>query len=182
MIYNYVHPYQLPDGQEHAMDEGRGVYDSTLTGDGVYVEGDLVVVSPTTGNVQKWIAPGAGLLLALAGADWSQPFAKQYWLDDGVVLNKIKKVNYFVFTYQAAGGAAVADGSNAAFDATDLALVQGGDVRDIHFNATEKCITIADTSGTANNPQVQLIDTYRGGVGDSNVQVLARIQDSWLLS
>jgi len=181
MIYNYVHPYLLPDGEEEAADEILGVYDSALSGDGVYVEGDLVTISPTTGKVMKWIAPGAGLLLGLANQKYDQPFAKQYFLDFGVPINILDQENYFVFTYQAASLGAVADGSDALFDASDLAAVQGGATRDLQFNATEKAITIADSVGTANTPQVKMIRAYKGGVGDSNVQVLARIQLAWLL-
>jgi len=179
---NYAFPYLLPDGQQPAMDELLAKYDSTLVGDNVYVEGDLITISAATGIVTKYNAVAAGSLLGLAGADWSQPFAKPYWLSEGVVINCLHRTHYMVFSYQAANGGAVADGADALFAAADLAAIQAGAIRDLVFNATEKCLTLRDTVATLNTPQAQMISVYKGIVGDNNVQVLARIQDSFLLS
>jgi hypothetical protein len=156
---NYVQPYALPDGSEEARDEIFAVYDD-----------------PADGTVKKWNAPVANNKLGLAASKWLQPFAKSYYLDN-VPVNIIEQENYFVFSYQGA----TADGSDHTATAAEIAAMLAGEVRDLHFNGTEKCATLADTVGTANTPQVKMIRAFKGAAGDTNVQVLARISVDWLL-
>jgi len=175
----YTHPFALPDGSEEARDELFLPYDSTLAAGDQYEEGDLVTLDPAdaTPAVKKWTAAAANSKLALAGAKFDQPYAKQYWLDEGVTINLIQQENYFIFTYQGA----TADGSDHEATAADIAAVQAGEVRDLKYNATEECITLRDSSGTANTPQAKMVRVYKGGVGDNNIRVLARISTDWLM-
>lgn len=176
---NYVHPFMLPDGTEEAMDEVLLPYDSTLAAGDQYVEGDLVTMDPTDTPpaCKKWTTAAANSKLALVGQKFSQPFAKQYFLDFGVPVNIVEQENYFVFSYQDA----TADGSDHAATAANIAAIQAGEIRDLGYNATEGCITIRDSSGTANTPQVKMIRVYKGAAGDNNIQVLARILPDWLM-
>ena len=168
----YVVPHMLVDGDREAMDFAMtpGSYDSTLTGDAQYKEGDLVIVN--AGKVSRAVSATAATLAAqelfLAGADWSQPFAKQYLLDTGVPLNVIPQRNLFVMTYR--GNAAA--GADYTFLAADLQAVQAHARREIAFDTVEKCLVI--TSGTS-NPKVTLQRMFRGAVGDTNVQIVVKL-------
>lgn len=174
---NIVHPFALVNGDQEARGQKYvpGTYDDTLTGDSIYREGDLVSVA--SGKVLKSIitTPANVLPLYLAGADWAQPFAKDYLLAQGVPLNVIFRDNLFVMTWQDAS----ADGTPDELQAADKQAILQGARREIKFNAdaSAKCFTIRD--GTT-NPQVQLVDLFKGDVGDVNVQVIVRLLDPYL--
>lgn len=173
---DYIHPHFLPNGEQPAMEMKRVPRDPALGGTTEeYVEGDLAVVGAN--GLSKYTDTALGLV-GLAGADWAQPYAKQYFLDRGVVVNLIPEANEFVFTYQGAA----ADGADHVFTAADLLAVQQGEIRDVIFNTTEECATVRDSTGTANTIQVQLRAVYSGAVGDTNVQVVGRIVRASLLS
>lgn len=169
---NYVVPFMLVNGDQEAMEFTRtpGSYDSTLTGDDVYVEGDLVELS--SGKVIRSQETTPATLeakeLFLAGQDHKQDFALDYFLDNGVPLNLIPARNEFVMTYQHSA----ADGSNYTFLAADLQAVQAHQRREIVWNDTEKCYTVRN--GTT-NPKVTLLRVFKGEVGDDNVQVVVRL-------
>lgn len=173
----YIVPHMLPNGEQPAMDFKRVTRD-TAGVDGTdleYVEGDLVVAG--AGGLTRYTAAALGLV-GLAGRDYDQPFAKQYFLDAGEPVNLIPEANEFVFSYQGAA----ADGASHTFAAADLLAVEQGATRDAVFNATEKAATIRGTSGTANTIQVKLLRVYSGAVGDTNVQVVGRIVRASLMS
>lgn len=169
---NYVHPFMLVDGDKEAMefDLTSGSYDASLATGSQYVEGDIVFVD--AGKVKKvtsvTAATVAGYNLYLAGADYSQPFAKQYLLDAGVPLNVIPRRNRFVMTYRGNVGA----GADYAFAAGDLQAVQARAKREIAYDTTEECLVV--TNGTS-NPKCTLLGVFKGGVGDNNVQVIVQL-------
>ena len=172
---NVVVPHMLVDGDREAMEQAFIVdgYDDTLTGDDVYVEADLVEVASGLVLRSQQATPANVPALFLAGADWSQPFAltrgsqKTRTIRD-VPLNVIPDKNMFVMTYQDG----TADGTAHEFLAADLQSVQARERREIAWNDTEKCYTVRD--GTT-NPTVTLLGVFKGEVGDSNVQVLVRL-------
>lgn len=172
---DYVFPHMLPNGEQEAMGFKRVSRDAALAAASQYVEGDLVVA--LAGGLAKYTAANLGRI-GLAGRDYVQDFAKQYWLDAGEPVNLIADENEFVFSYQGA----TADGSSHTFAAADLLAVEQGVTRDAVFNATELCPTIRGTSGTANTIQVRLLRVYSGEVGDTNVQVVGRIERASLMS
>jgi len=174
-VLNYVVPHMLVDGDREAMEQVfiEDGYDDTHTGDEIYVEGDLVEVA--TGKVRRsaQTTPANVGQLFLAGANWAQPFALTRGTQTtrtirDVPLNIIPDENTFVMTYQ--GNAA--DGANYVFLTADLQACQARARREIDFNATEKAYTVR--SGTT-NPAVTLLGVFKGEVGDSNVQVLVRL-------
>jgi hypothetical protein len=176
-VLNYIVPHMIVDGDQPAMDQVmvEAGYDSTLTGNAIYVEGDLVEV--VTGKVRRsaQTTPANVPALFLAGANHAQPFAitrngQSTRTIVDVPLNVIPDKNEFVMTYQ--GNAA--DGANYVFLAADLQAVQARARREIDFNddATVKAYTVR--SGTT-NPAVTLLGVFKGAVGDSNVQVLVRL-------
>lgn len=173
----YVHPHMLPNGDQQAMDFKRVTRDAAgVEGtDSEYVEGDLVVAG--AGGLVKYTDTNLGKV-GLAGRNYVQPFALDYWLERGEPVNLIPDDNEFVASYQNDA----LDGADYTFLAADLLAVEQGAVRDLVFNATEKCATIRDSSGTASTVQVKLLRLFRGGVGDDNVQVVVRIERDSLMS
>lgn len=174
---DYVHPHMLPNGEQPAMDFKRVTRDSAgVAGtDLEYVEGDLVVAGAD--GLTKYTNAALGLV-GLAGRDYVQGFAKQYWLDAGEPVNLIPDQNEFVMSYQNSA----ADGADYTFLAADLLAVEQGATRDATFNATEKAVTVRAASGTADTVQVRLLRVFSGAVGDTNVQVVVRILRTSLMS
>lgn len=171
----YVVPHMIVDGDQEAMEQVfvEDGYNAALTGDDVYVEGDLVQV--TTGKVlRSQITVAANVPpLFLAGANHAQPFGITRGTQStrtivDVPLNVIPDKNVFVMTYQ--GNAA--DGADYTFLSADLQAVQARGQREIVWNDTEKCYTIRN--GTT-NPAVTLLGVFKGEVGDTNVELLVRL-------
>ena len=175
----HVHPHFLVDGQRQAMEFARAEYDSTLTGDARYVQGDLVKV--VAGKVTKVATDTAADItgLCLAGQDWAQtglppsdpnhPAATHWFLARRVPLNLIPVDNFFVFTFQ--GDAA--DGSDYTLLSGDVDLIKANTKVELDFNATEKCLVVTKTT-TA--PHVKLLALWNGStVGTVNAQVLVQI-------
>lgn len=174
-VFNVVVPFMLPHGDQQAMEQTFIVdgYDDTLTDDDVYVEGDLVEVASGKVLRSQQATPANVPALFLAGANHAQPFgitrggvSTRPLVD--VPLNRIPTENIFVMTYQDG----TADGTAHEFLAADLQSVQAGERREIAWNDTEKCYTVRD--GTT-NPAVTLLGVFKGAVGDSNVQVMVRL-------
>lgn len=174
-VYNFVVPHMIVNGDQEAMEQVfiEAGYDSTLTGDDVYVEGDLVEVSGGKVLRSQQATPANVPSLFLAGANHAQPFAltRGTQLTRTIVdvpLNVIPDDNVFVMTYQDE----VADGVAKVFAAADLQAIQARTKREIAWNDTEKCYTVR--SGVT-NPAVTLLGVFKGEVDDSNVQVLVRL-------
>lgn len=182
----YVHPHMLPNGEQAAMDRKLVTRRTTAIEDTdlQYVAGDLVTVVDSAGaatedGLVKYTGSSLGRV-GIAGRDWSQPFAKQYFLDKGEPVELIPEANEFVFSYQGA----TAVGTDHTFTAADKLAVEQGAVRNAEFDATAgvKCVTIRGGSGTANVIQVRLLRIFDGEVGDTNVRVVGRIERASLLS
>jgi hypothetical protein len=173
--FNYVVPHMIVDGDQEAMEQAffPATYDGTLTGNAVYVEGDLVEFHEGKVRRSARTTPADVPTLFLAGAAWAQTFGltrgsqTTRTLTD-VPLNIIPAKNEFVFTYQHDKN----DTTPHEFAAADLQAVQARQAREIAWNDEEKCYTIRN--GTT-NPRVVLVGLFKGVVGDSNVQVRARI-------
>lgn len=166
---NVIHPHMLTDGDLQAMELHVADYDSTLVGDDVYVEGDLVEVASGKVKKSQQTTPANVPALFLAGQSHAQPYAVGTYLADwGVPLNVIPSVNRFVMTYQSNS----ADATPYVFASGDLQAVQARARREIAWNDTEKCYTVRN--GTT-NPAVTLLGVFKGAVGDSNVQVIVRL-------
>lgn len=175
--HEFIVPFMLVDAASNrgAMEQTVIVdgYDDTLTGDDVYVEGDLVEVD--SGTVKRSHRETAANVppLFLAGANHTQTFGltrgstKTRTLRD-VPLNDIPPDNIFVMTYQDDA----ADDADHEFVAADLQAVQARERREIAWNDEEKCYTVRD--GTT-NPAVTLLGVFKGEVGDDNVRVLVRL-------
>lgn len=174
---DYTHPFMLVDGDQAAMEfvMTPGSYDNTLTGDNVYLEGDLVEVN--AGKVRKCTASTTSAVgqLFIAGADHAQPFAFPYLLDRGVPLNVIPRRNRFVMTYrgntQAGAGPEPADHT---FTSSDMQAVQARGRVGLVFDPYAKCL-VAVTESTASNQRATLVGVFKGGVGDDNVQVIVQL-------
>lgn len=174
-VHNFVVPFMIVDGDQEAMEQVfiEDGYDDTLTGDDVYVEGDLVQIAAGKVIRSQQATPANVPSLFLAGADHAQAFGitrgtqKSRTIED-VPLNVIPDKNVFVMTYQDDA----ADGAAKEFEAADLIAVQSRLKREIAWNDTEKCYTVRDG---VTNPAVTLLGVFKGAVGDSNVQVLVRL-------
>lgn len=166
----YTHPFMLVDGDKEAMEFSRipGSYAANLTGDDIYLEGDLVELN--AGTVRKCTTTTAANVgqLFLAGADYVQPFAFDYYRDAGVPLNVIPRRNRFVMTYRGSAAA----GADYEFLAADKQAVQARARREIVFDTTEKCLVV--TNGTS-NARCTLLGIFKGDVGDNNVQVIVQL-------
>ena len=175
--FNFVVPFMLVDGDQPAMDQAfiAGGYDSGLTGDSVYVEGDLVELASGKVRRSAQTTPANVPALFLAGANHAQPFAltrgaqKTRTIED-VPLNVIPDKNVFVMTY--VGNAS--DGADYVFAAGDLQACQANARREIDFDANAAVKAYTVRNGTT-NPTVTLLGVFKGAVGDSNVQVLVRL-------
>ena len=174
-VHNFVVPHMIVDGDQEAMEQVlvAAGYDDTLTGDDVYVEGDLVEV--VAGKVERsQITTAANVpALFLAGADHAQPFGltrgtQTTAVITDVMLNVIPDKNVFVMTLQDDS----ADGAPHIFTTADLQAIRVRTKREIIWNDTEKCYTVRN--GTT-NPAVTLLGVFKGEVDDSNVQVLVRL-------
>lgn len=174
---NYIVPHYLVNGDQEAMDQVfiTDGYDDTHTGTEVYVEGDLVEVVAGLVRRSAQTTPANVGQLFLAGANWDQPFAltrgtqKTRTIRD-VPLNIIPTDNEFVMTYQ--GNAA--DGADYTFLAADLQAVQANERRELDFNSDATVEAYTVRSGTT-NPAVTLLRVFKGEVGDTNVQVVVRL-------
>jgi len=169
-----IQPFMLVDGDREAMEFQMepGTYDSSpLTGPSIYVEGDLVEVA--SGKVKKstQTTPANVPELFLAGADYVQPFAKDYLLDAGVPLNVIPSRNQFVMTYKADK----ASGTAHTFATADFNAVVSHARREIQYQA--EALGYVVTNGTS-NPKVTLLGIFKGAVGDDNVQVIVRLDSN----
>lgn len=174
---DYTHPFMLVDGDKEAMEFSMvpGSYDTTLTNDHIYLEGELVELN--SGKVRKCTANATSAVgqLFIAGADWSQPFAKQYLLDTGVPLNVIPRRNRFVFTYRGNTNAGAGpEPADHTFAAGDLQAVQARGRVGLVFDAYAKCL-VAVTESTAANQRATLVGVFKGDVGDDNVQVIVQL-------
>lgn len=175
VVHNFVVPHMIVDGDQEAMEQVLVAdgYDATLTGDDVYVEGDLVQV--TSGKVlRSQITVAANVpALFLAGADHDQPFGLTRGTQTTAVitdvhLNVIPDKNVFVMTLQDDS----ADGAPHVFTAADLQATRARIKREVIWNDVEKCYTVRN--GTT-NPTATLLGVFKGEVDDSNVQVLVRL-------
>ena len=173
----YTHPFMLVDGDKEAMEFSRipGSYAANLIGNDVYLEGDLVELN--AGTVRKCTAATTAAVgqLFLAGADYVQPFAFDYYKDAGVPLNVIPRRNRFVFTYR--GNTAAGAGplpANHTFASGDKQAVQARGRVGIVFDPHAKCL-VAVTESTAANQRGTLVGIFKGDVGDDNVQVIVQL-------
>lgn len=171
--FSYVTPHPLLNPRE-PMGRGRGGWNATAAAAAQWDRGELVEVNASTGFVQKCTqtTPANILRLAFAAAPYDiEPLDTgrySYYTDRGVPLDALRDGHLVVFTYQAN----TADASNHEFVAGDLNAVRAQANRELIYNTAQGVLTIRN--GTT-NPNVKMKYVFRGGVGDSNVQVACEI-------
>lgn len=184
------HPYLLAHGDQPAMEFSRAGYDSTLAANLQYEQGDLVIVH-TDGNVRKATGTAGTLgLLSLAGQPHEGKIPEQYlppndgsnphwFFQRGVPLNHIPEEHFAVFALRGGSGANVANGTDYAATATDIANIAAQQERTLHYDTTEGCHVISHLTAT---PNVRMLRVLRRGdeAGDLNVHVVCRILPAYL--
>lgn len=167
-VLSYVKPHPLLNPRE-PMGRMRAAWNPSATTAEQWKRGDLVEVVAATGFVRKVVqtTPANILRMAFAAADYdTSPLGERYsyYTDRGVPLDTLRDGHILVFTFQ--GG--TANANDHEFTAADLAAVQAQESRELVYNTTRGVLTIRAGS---TNPNVKMRYVFKGGVGDSNVQV-----------
>ena len=167
-VLNYVKPHPLLNPRE-PMGRMRAAWNPSATTAEQWKRGDLVEVVAATGFVRKVVqtTPANILRMSFAAADYDvSPLGERYsyYTDRGVALDTLRDGHIVIFTYQGA----TANDEDHEFVAADLAAVQAQESRELVYNPDRGVLTIRN-GGT--NPNVKMRYVFKGGVGDSNVQV-----------
>ena len=166
--FEYVVPYPILSARV-SMGRARLQRNSALSGDSVYVQGDLVE-SDSSGQAQKCTqtTPASIGRLAFASTNFSlaplDATRHAYQTTRGEPVDVLPKEHTLVFTYQGS----TADGSDHVFTEADADAVRRQLNRELIYNTSEDVLTIRNTSS---NPNVRLKRIHEGVVGDSNVRV-----------
>lgn len=178
-VLNYVKPHPLLNPRE-PMGRMRAARNPALASGSQWKRGDLVEVVAATGFVQKvtQTTPANILRMGFAAADFDiaplNTTRYGYYADRGVPIDTVKDGHLVVFTFQH-------DTANTAdheFTATNLGSVQAQELRQLVYNTTTGVLTIRNGTST---PTVKLRYVFKGGVGDSNVQVACEILPTFRL-
>lgn len=171
MVLDYVVPFFLLNPRE-SMGRTRGGYDESLAEGSRFKFGDLVEI--VSGDVIKCVrtTPANITPLGVAGQDWDQRrFAFDYWKENGIPVETFPKRHIAIFTFQHDAN----NNANHEFAAANLNSVRANESRELAYNDEVDVLTIRN--GTT-NPAVKMLYVFRGGVGDSNVQVACEILES----
>lgn len=170
MRNEYIFPAMLGNvqGNKGAPTAVKAKRDTSLTSTKQYIENDLVIVN-SSGYTEKLIetTPASIANILLAGHTWDRKYATVDFEDDSVpsdadlINNLIQKGTRFIGTYQGTA----ADGADYTLVSADLNTFMRGTKLEMKYNATEKCMTIRNTS---TNPTVQIVGIHKGIAGDLN--------------
>lgn len=164
-------PYMVPSPRQTsrlnpAPNQISAGYDGSLSGDNIYVAGDLGIVN-TSGNFTKLVqttpANIAGVILL--EHNHAQAKAKGNFTNH-LYGSIIPADEEWMFTYQ--GNAS--NGADYTMVSGDVADFREGTKYELVFNSTEKVMTVRNTT---TNPTVVVVG-YQGAVGYKNPRVIVR--------